>query len=105
MGLVLRKLSLDELPQLWNVLTGEMSLVGPRPIVPDEAKRYGAAFAAYCSCRPGITGLWQISGRSDVSYDSRVAMDVRYAQTRSVGLNLLIILRTIPAVMMSRGSY
>ena len=105
LGLVLRKLSLDELPQLWNVLIGEMSLVGPRPIVPEEARRYGHDFAAYCSCRPGVTGLWQISGRNDVSYDSRVALDVRYASTRSVALNLSILLRTIPAVVMRKGSY
>jgi exopolysaccharide production protein ExoY len=105
LGLILRKLSLDELPQLWNVLTGEMSLVGPRPIVPEEAKRYGDAFAAYCYCRPGITGLWQISGRNDISYDSRVALDVQYARTRSMWLNLAIILRTVPAVVLRKGSY
>jgi exopolysaccharide production protein ExoY len=104
-GRFIRASSLDELPQLWNVLIGEMSLVGPRPIVADEAPKYGSAFAAYISCRPGITGLWQVSGRNDVSYDTRVALDLQYAETRSVLLNFSIIFRTIPAVLSRRGSY
>jgi exopolysaccharide production protein ExoY len=104
-GRFIRASSIDELPQLWNVLVGEMSLVGPRPIVAAEIAKYGSVFAAYISCRPGITGLWQISGRNDVSYETRVALDLKYAQTRSVFLNLSIIFRTIPAVVSRRGSY
>jgi len=105
LGRLLRMTSLDELPQLWNVLVGEMSLVGPRPIVAAEVARYQHHFADYCRCRPGITGLWQISGRNDVSYDQRVALDVQYAQTRSTWLNLSIMLNTIPAVLMRKGCY
>ena len=104
-GRFLRSSSLDELPQLWNVLCGEMSLVGPRPIVVAEVGRYGARFHDYCTCRPGITGLWQVSGRNDVSYRRRVAIDAVYARTASVGLDLAILARTIPAVLLRRGSY
>ena len=104
-GAVLRKLSLDELPQLINILRGEMSLVGPRPVVADELERYGRAAEWYLRSRPGLTGLWQISGRSDVSYDRRVALDRHYAQNWSLAADLLIILKTIPAVCLSRGSY
>ena len=105
LGRLLRKTSLDELPQLWNVLIGEMSLVGPRPIVVAEIPRYKSYFEDYCRCRPGITGLWQISGRNDVTYDQRVALDVRYARTRSTWLNLSIMINTIPAVLLRKGSY
>ncbi len=105
LGRLLRASSLDELPQLWNVLIGEMALVGPRPIVPAEISRYRSNFTYYCSCRPGITGLWQVSGRNDVSYDQRVALDTRYAQTRSVQLDLYIMFSTVPAVLFGRGSY
>nr|GFD54129.1 exopolysaccharide production protein PSS, putative [Tanacetum cinerariifolium] len=79
-GSFLRRTSLDELPQLFNVLRGEMGLVGPRPIVVAEVPRYGRHFLAYCSVRPGLTGLWQISGRSDTSYRRRVALDVAYCR-------------------------
>ena len=104
-GRFLRASSLDELPQLWNVWVGEMSIVGPRPIVIAEIERYKSNFTDYCACRPGITGLWQISGRNDVSYDQRVALDTRYAKTRSLLLDLKIIMSTIPAVLAQRGSY
>jgi len=104
-GQFLRKSSLDELPQIFNVLRGEMSLVGPRPVVQAEAQRYGRRFASYCSVRPGITGLWQVSGRNDVSYRRRVAMDVLYARTKSLPLDLKIVLLTLPAVLFSRGCY
>jgi exopolysaccharide production protein ExoY len=104
-GRFLRASSLDELPQLFNVLSGEMSLVGPRPIVTGEVVKYGSNFGHYCSCRPGITGLWQISGRSDVSYDQRVAFDTTYALTQSAWLDLRVLFMTIPAVLMRRGSY
>ncbi len=104
-GRFLRSSSLDELPQLWNVLRGEMSMVGPRPIVVAEVGRYGARFHDYCSCRPGITGLWQVSGRNDLSYRRRVAIDAVYARTAWVGLDIAILVRTIPAVLLRRGSY
>jgi exopolysaccharide production protein ExoY len=104
-GRILRKSSLDELPQLFNVLRGDMSLVGPRPIVPAEIMRYGNYFRYYCAVRPGITGLWQISGRNDVSYRRRVAYDVSYSRSRSLMLNVRIIAFTVPSVLLARGSY
>ena len=104
-GRLLRSSSLDELPQLWNVLRGEMSLVGPRPIVVAEVGRYGARFHDYCTCRPGITGLWQVSGRNDTSYRRRVAIDAVYARRASLGLDIAILARTVPAVLLRRGSY
>lgn len=103
-GHFLRKSSLDELPQFFNVLFGEMSLVGPRPIVGDEVIKYGRYFANYCSVRPGITGLWQISGRNDISYRRRVAIDVAYVKSKSLRLDLGILLATVPCVMARRGA-
>ena len=103
-GRVLRKTSLDELPQLWNVLRGEMSLVGPRPIVQAEVARYGAAFSVCFAVPPGVTGLWQVSGRSDTSYAERVALDLDYASRWSLRRDIAIMLRTIPAVLAQRGS-
>lgn len=105
LGSLLRKSSLDELPQLINVLRGEMSLVGPRPIVAEEARRYGRFLNSYCSVKPGITGVWQISGRNDVSYKRKIAMDALYAKRKSLTLDLGIIFATIPAVLTRRGSY
>ncbi|MBI1417900.1 MAG: sugar transferase [Limimaricola sp.] len=102
-GRALRKSSLDELPQLWNVLRGDMSFVGPRPVPRDELRKYGAAIPAYCSLRPGITGLWQVSGRNDVSYDDRVAMDVGYASRSNFLLDLWIIIGTVGAVFRRTG--
>lgn len=104
-GQFLRKSSLDELPQLFNVLRGEMSLVGPRPIVRNEVPRYGRYFEHYCAVRPGITGLWQISGRNDVSYRRRVAFDVTFTRLLSTGLYLRILVATVPSVLMQRGTY
>jgi len=104
LGQVLRKTSLDELPQLWNVLRGEMSLVGPRPIVQGEVARYGTAFAACFSVPPGLTGLWQVSGRSDTTYAERVALDLDYASRWSLRRDFAILLRTLPAVLRQRGS-
>jgi lipopolysaccharide/colanic/teichoic acid biosynthesis glycosyltransferase len=104
LGNFLRRSSLDELPQIINVLRGEMSLVGPRPIVPSEVARYGRYFSDYCAQRPGITGLWQISGRNDVSYRRRIALDVRYARTRCLTLYLKILLATAPAVLTRKGA-
>jgi len=104
-GRFLRRSSLDELPQLFNVLWGEMSLVGPRPIVEAEACRYGKYLIYYCAVRPGITGLWQISGRNDVHYRRRVALDVVYARKCKVADNLRILFLTVPCVLGARGSY
>jgi lipopolysaccharide/colanic/teichoic acid biosynthesis glycosyltransferase len=105
LGAFLRKTSLDELPQLFNVLRGEMSLVGPRPIVDAEIAKYGRRFANYCAVKPGITGLWQVSGRNDTTYRARVAMDCVYARQRNVVMDGMIIAATVPAVLMRRGSY
>jgi exopolysaccharide production protein ExoY len=99
LGRFLRKSSLDELPQLLNVLNGDMSLIGPRPIVPDEMARYGRHLQAYLCARPGITGVWQTNGRSSVSYRTRVACDRCYAQRWSLRLDLKLLLKTIPAVL------
>lgn len=104
-GKFMRKTSLDELPQLWNVVRGDMSLVGPRPIVVGEISRYGRYFEHYCAVRPGITGLWQIGGRNDVSYRRRVAYDVTYSRARSCAMNVKIIAFTVPSVLLQRGSY
>jgi lipopolysaccharide/colanic/teichoic acid biosynthesis glycosyltransferase len=104
-GNFLRRSSFDELPQLFNVLRGDMSLVGPRPICEAETRRYGRFIRDYCSVRPGITGLWQVSGRNDTSYDRRVMLDVFYARKQSVDLYLKIAVMTVPAVLMARGSY
>ena len=104
-GKWLRKFSLDELPQLFNILIGQMSVVGPRPIVIDEIKKYGKFFDDYCSVRPGLTGLWQVSGRNDISYDARVQLDVSYARNRTLLLDMKIVLQTVPAVIAFRGSY
>lgn len=104
-GRILRALSLDELPQLLNVLRGEMSLVGPRPVVRDELARYRTSVFYYVSARPGLTGLWQVSGRNDVSYDYRVQLDRSYVSSWSFLSDLRILLRTIPAVVAARGSY
>jgi len=105
LGHVLRKSSVDELPQLVNILRGEMSFVGPRPIVRDEAAHYGQYFSHYMHVRPGLTGLWQISGRNDTSYQTRVQLDVQYVAQRSFARDIGIIVRTIPAVLRSKGSY
>lgn len=104
-GVFLRKTSLDELPQFLNILRGEMSLVGPRPIVAEEIEKYGRYFALYREATPGLTGLWQVSGRNNASYRRRVACDVYYARNRSLPLDLKILLRTIPAALGRHGAY
>lgn len=104
LGDFLRKSSLDELPQFFNVLAGEMELVGPRPVVQAEVRRYGRRFRDYCAVRPGITGLWQVSGRSDTTYRRRVAMDVVYSRSKSPALDIRILAATIPAVLLRKGS-
>jgi exopolysaccharide production protein ExoY len=100
-GHILRKSSLDELPQLFNVLSGDMSIVGPRPITEEELVRYSDARSAYLSCRPGITGLWQVSGRSSTTYSKRVACDLFYARNWSMTLDAKILIVTIPAVLLT----
>lgn len=105
LGAFLRKSSLDELPQILNILRGEMALVGPRPIVAVEARFYGPHFESYKAVRPGLTGLWQISGRNDTSYEERVALDVAYVRQRSFLVDLRILIATIPTVLLRRGSY
>lgn len=104
-GHFLRKTSLDEIPQLWNVLTGEMSLVGPRPIVTAELERYGNQVDYYLEARPGVTGLWQISGRNDVSYDTRVYLDTWYVKNWSLFNDIVILLRTIKVIFRKDGAY
>ena len=103
LGDFLRRTSLDELPQLWNVLRGEMSFVGPRPVTPDELEMYGAQRTAYWAVRPGITGLWQVSGRNDVTYDERVRLDGEYLRQMSFAADLGIVLRTARVVVRPTG--
>jgi exopolysaccharide production protein ExoY len=104
-GSILRKASLDELPQLFNVLKGDMSIVGPRPVTPEELVRYATGVDAYLACRPGITGLWQVSGRSRTTYSKRVACDTFYARNWSMLLDAKIIIVTIPALLDSDNAY
>jgi exopolysaccharide biosynthesis polyprenyl glycosylphosphotransferase len=104
-GRVLRRYSLDELPQLLNVLRGEMSLVGPRPPLPKEVERYGADMHRRFLVKPGLTGLWQVSGRSDLSWDDSVRIDVRYVENWSLAFDLMIICKTVGAVLRGSGAY
>jgi exopolysaccharide biosynthesis polyprenyl glycosylphosphotransferase len=104
-GHFLRRYSLDELPQLFNVLRREMSLIGPRMITPEELSRYDQWMVNLLTVRPGISGLWQVSGRSDVSYQDRVTLDMYYVRNWTVGLDLQLIVRTIPALLFGRGAY
>lgn len=104
-GAVLRKLSLDEMPQFWNIIIGDMSLIGPRPIVDAEIERYGKCFELYKQARPGLTGLWQVSGRSDTSYKQRVELDEYYLLHRSIKLDLLILVKTVYVVLGRKGAY
>ncbi|MDR7145330.1 sugar transferase [Rhizobium sp. BE258] len=103
-GRVLRKLSLDELPQLINVLQGDMSLVGPRPIIGEEMLLYGEYADSYLSSRPGLTGKWQVSGRSDTTYEERVSLDNSYVQNWTLSGDLWIILKTVPVVLFAKGA-
>lgn len=103
-GRFLRRYCLDELPQIFNVLAGQMSVVGPRPIVADEIARYGENFADYCSIKPGLTGLWQISGRHALAYEERVRLDTAYARSKSLRGDLTILWRTVPIVLRGENS-
>jgi lipopolysaccharide/colanic/teichoic acid biosynthesis glycosyltransferase len=104
-GRWMRKYSLDELPQLWNVLVGDMSLVGPRPALPKEVEQYTDHQRRRLDVLPGITGLQQVSGRSDLAFEHSVELDLYYIETRTVGLYLKVLLLTFPAVIKSRGAY
>ena len=104
-GAILRRSSLDELPQLFNVLKGDMSIVGPRPVTEEELARYSSVTNAYYACRPGMTGLWQVSGRSATTFNKRIACDSFYARNWSMTLDAKIIIATIPAVCFSDTAY
>lgn len=104
-GRFLRKSSLDELPQLFNILAGQMSLVGPRAVVRAELERFGALAPTILSVKPGLTGLWAVSGRNDLSYDQRALLEHRYVTGWSLPLDLGILVRTIPAVLRGHGAY
>jgi exopolysaccharide biosynthesis polyprenyl glycosylphosphotransferase len=104
-GRLLRRTSLDELPQLFNVLLGQMSLVGPRMISPPELEKYGKWGTNLLTVKPGLTGLWQVSGRSDISYEERVRLDMEYIRNYSVWLDLQILFQTLPAILRGRGAY
>jgi undecaprenyl-phosphate galactose phosphotransferase len=105
-GKILRKTSFDELPQFWNVLKGDLSIVGPRPVVKEEINQYfGVKAYKILSVRPGITGLWQVSGRSDTSYETRIHLDEKYVDNHSLLLDLKLVLKTIPCMVRSKGAY
>jgi Undecaprenyl-phosphate galactose phosphotransferase WbaP len=104
-GQFLRKTSLDELPQLWNILRGDMSLVGPRPIVEGEIQKYGEVFDLYTRVRPGVTGLWQVSGRNNTTYQERIEFDEYYVKNWSVWLDVYILGCTVKAVLLTEGAY
>jgi lipopolysaccharide/colanic/teichoic acid biosynthesis glycosyltransferase len=104
-GRIIRKLSIDELPQLWLVVTGDLSLVGPRPPVPREVARYTLADRRRLSVKPGLTCIWQVTGRSEIPFERQVELDVEYIQSQSVWLDLRLLLKTVPAVLLGRGAY
>lgn len=104
-GRYLRKYSLDELPQLFNVLRGEMSLIGPRMVSPGELSKYGGATTKLLSVRPGLTGLWQVSGRQRVTYEKRIELDMKYVDECSLGMDLSILMRTVPVVLKADGAF
>jgi len=105
LGSYLRRTSLDELPQFWNVLRGEMSLIGPRPIVEPELSKFGSYAGRLLQVKPGLGGIWQVSGRSDTSYAERVEMDLRYVEDRSLALDLRLLILTAWVVIQGRGAY
>jgi len=104
-GQFLRRTSLDELPQIWNVVRGEMSLVGPRPVVREELLRYGRNVGAYLAAKPGITGLWQVTGRNNTDYRRRVVLDTYYVRNQNLWLDLFILFKTTGVVLGGKGAY
>ena len=104
-GYYLREFSLDEIPQIINILKGDMSFVGPRPIVEKEISKYGQYFENYKKCKPGLTGLWQVSGRNNTTYEKRVDLDMHYIKNKSFFLDVKILLKTIPVVLFRKGAY
>jgi len=104
-GRIIRKLSIDELPQIWNVIRGEMSIVGPRPPIPSEVAQYTLADRRRLDIKPGLTCLWQIGGRGDIPFDRQVELDRQYIDSRSLWVDLKILLKTIPAVLTGKGAY
>jgi len=104
-GRIIRKFSIDELPQLWCVLKGELALVGPRPAIPSEVEQYTLADRRRLEIKPGLTCIWQVSGRGDIPFDGQVALDVEYIHSQSLALDLKILLKTIPAILTGRGAY
>lgn len=103
-GRFLRLTSLDEFPQFWNVLKGDMSVVGPRPLVPEELPKYGRYMDKVLTIRPGITGLWQVSGRNDIPYDRRVQMDVYYVNSRNLWIDLWLVMKTIGVIVFPKNN-
>jgi exopolysaccharide production protein ExoY len=104
-GRIIRKLSIDELPQLFNVLTGDMALVGPRPALPSEVDAYAGYMLHRFDAKPGLTGLWQVSGRADIGFDDQILLDFKYVEERNIITDLKILFATIPAVLTGRGAY
>jgi len=104
-GKVIRKLSIDELPQLINVFQGDMLMIGPRPALPQEVKAYSIEQFKRLDAKPGLTGLWQVSGRADTSFEEQMALDLRYVEEKDLFLDLYILLATVPAVLTGKGAY
>jgi lipopolysaccharide/colanic/teichoic acid biosynthesis glycosyltransferase len=104
-GRIIRKLSIDELPQLWCVLRGQMSLVGPRPPIPSEVAQYSLSDRRRLEAIPGLTCIWQVSGRSDIPFPEQVELDVQYIASQSFWFDIKLLLRTVPAVLLGRGAY
>lgn len=104
-GALLRKTSLDEIPQIFNIINGDMTLVGPRPIVDEEKVKYGKYFKEYCELSPGLTGMWQVSGRSNTTYERRLACDHYYANNWSLWLDIKLLLKTVPVALKGFGAY
>ena len=104
-GRIIRKLSIDELPQLWCVLRGDMSLVGPRPPLPSEVEQYSLSDRRRLEVIPGLTCIWQVSGRGDIPFAEQVELDAQYIESQSLWLDILLLLKTVPAVLLGRGAY
>ena len=104
-GYYLREFSLDELPQILNIIKGEMSFIGPRPIVEEEILKYGESFNIYKKVKPGLSGLWQVSGRNNMTYDERIACDIEYVENKSLFLDIKIFIKTFYAVWSRKGAY